>query len=79
MNKNLAAKIRVMEKLVKKNVTSSKELRELDILELLDDDTFTRDQLKIVNNFQKHDKEGNLYAYLMEDSGDSSVENIYSQ
>ena len=50
MNKNLAAKIRVMEKLVKKNVTSSKELRELDILELLDDDTFTRDQLKIVNN-----------------------------
>ena len=77
MNKTLTMKIKVMEKLSTKGIKTDKQIKELDILDLLDDDSFSRDHLKIVKALQVAVNSGKVYTYLMTEEGEQSeAENI---
>lgn len=72
MNKTLTMKIKVMEKLSTKGIKTDKQIKELDILDLLDDDSFSREHLKIVKTLQAAVSSGKVYTYLMTEEGEQS-------
>lgn len=70
MGKALTNKIKVMEKLAQKGVKTEKELKSLNVLELIDDDRFTREQLKTVKYIQQATNDGKLYTFLMSETAE---------
>lgn len=78
MNKTLTMKIKVMEKLSQKGIRTEKDLKSLNVLDLLDDDSFNRDQLKTVKHIQQAANEGKIYSYLMSDAGETNEPYSYS-
>ena len=70
MNKTLTMKIKVMEKLGTIGINTDKQLKELNILDLLDDDSFSREHLKIVKALQEAVSSGKVYTYLMTTEGE---------
>lgn len=72
MNKTLTMKIKVMEKLSTIGIKTDKQIKELDILDLLDDDSFSREHLKIIKALQVAVSSGKVYTYLMTEEGEQS-------